>query len=261
MSSVEFVTEWTPGNKENLTCQCRTLTGQLRSSSARCREKKRKSSREAIFFFSRLVLQGKLRSWVQLLTSREKGGVMLPDGIDAKTGDTVKEVLQSKHPESRVPDISVMEDYETPPDFVELDITADAVEKVARRLGGSAGPGGTDASDLQRWLLQFGGASAEFRKAVAEFMRWKANDHPPWATCRVLRVGRLVALAKMPGVRPAGIGETLQRLGAKCVLLVCGDEAKEACGVDQLCAGLEAGITGGMHAAKLLWQEHPHEEE
>jgi hypothetical protein len=44
----------------------------------------------------------------------------------------------------------------------------------------------------------------------------------------------------MPGVRPVGIGETLERLGAKCVLLVCGDEAKEACGVDQLCAGLEA---------------------
>jgi hypothetical protein len=66
----------------------------------------------------------------------------------------------------------------------------------------------------------------------------------------------------MPGVRPVGIGKTLERLGAKCVLLVCGDEAKEACGVDhQLCAGLEAGIEGGTHAAKFLWQEHSQEEE
>jgi hypothetical protein len=31
--------------------------------------------------------------------------------------------------------------------------------------------------------------------------------------------------------------------------------------VDQFCAGLEAGIEGGMHAAKLLWQEHSQEEE
>jgi hypothetical protein len=54
---------------------------------------------------------------------------------------------------------------------VELDVTADAVEQVARRLGGSGGPEGTDASDLQHWLLRFGGASAEFRKAVAEFVR------------------------------------------------------------------------------------------
>jgi hypothetical protein len=96
---------------------------------------------------------------------------------------------------------------------------------------------------------------------VAEFVRWKANYHSPWAAYRALRAGRLVALNKMPGVRPVGIGETLEWLGAKCVLLVCGDEAKEACGVDQLCAGLEAGIEGGMHAAKLLWQEHSQEEE
>jgi hypothetical protein len=31
--------------------------------------------------------------------------------------------------------------------------------------------------------------------------------------------------------------------------------------VDQLCAGLEAGIEAGVHAAKLLWQEHSDEEE
>jgi hypothetical protein len=44
-------------------------------------------------------------------------------------------------------------------------------------------------------------------------------------------------------------------------LLVCGDEAKEACGLDQSCAGLEAGIEGGMHAAKFLWQERSYKEE
>ena len=63
-------------------------------------------------------------------------------------------------------------------------------------------------------------------------------------------------VARRP-TRLVGIGEALERLGAKYVLLVCGDEAKETCGVDQLlCAGLEAGIEGGILAAKLLWQEH-----
>ena len=82
---------------------------------------------------------------------------------------------------------------------------------------------------------------------------WKANNNPPWAAYRALRGGRLVAVDKMSGVRPLGVGETLEKLESKCVLLVCGNKAKEACGVDQLCAGLDAGIEAGVHAATLIW--------
>jgi hypothetical protein len=32
-----------------------------------------------------------------------------------------------------------------------------------------------------------------------------------------------------------------------------GTEAKEACGIDQPCTGLEAGIEGGIHAMHDLW--------
>jgi hypothetical protein len=38
-------------------------------------------------------------------------------------------------------------------------------------------------------------------------------------------------------------------------------EAKEACGVDQLCVGLKAGIEGGIHAMQLLWESYKTEEE
>ena len=55
---------------------------------------------------------------------------------------------------------------------------------------------------------------------------------------------RLIALDKCPGVRPVGVGEIWRRLLAKCVLVVAGGEAKEACGSEQLCAGLEEGIEG-----------------
>ena len=75
-----------------------------------------------------------------------------------------------------------------------------------------------------------------------------ANDTPLWAAIRALMSNRLMALDKCPGVRPVGIGEIWRRLFARCVLKVAGTEAKEACGSAQLCAGLEAGIEGAVHA-------------
>jgi hypothetical protein len=51
----------------------------------------------------------------------------------------------------------------------------------------------------------------------------------------------LCALDKCPGVRPVGVGKTWRHATAKVLLLVAGAEAKEACGIDQLCVGLEAG--------------------
>jgi hypothetical protein len=42
----------------------------------------------------------------------------------------------------------------------------------------------------------------------------------------------------------------------KCILLVAGKNArKESCGIDQLCAGLEAGAEqGSIHAMQHLWE-------
>ena len=57
----------------------------------------------------------------------------------------------------------------------------------------------------------------------------------------------LVALDKLHGVRPVGIGETLRRSLAKLVMRAAGGQAKTACGNLQLCAGLGAGIEGDTH--------------
>ena len=54
----------------------------------------------------------------------------------------------------------------------------------------------------------------------------------------------LVALDRCPGVRPIGIGETLYRAINKIIMRAEGDQEKTACGILQLCAGLEAGIEG-----------------
>jgi hypothetical protein len=147
-----------------------------------------------------------------VLTEQEKEGIVLPDKTDVKNGDTVLEALQSKHPESRAPDVR-----------------------------------------CATLAPCFGGASAELRKAVAESAWWKANNNPPWAAHQALQGGQLMAAGKMPGVCPSGVREACERLESKCVLLVRGNEVKEASGVDLSCVGLEAGIEAGVNAAKLLW--------
>lgn len=111
-----------------------------------------------------------------------------------------------------------------------------------------------DAISLGDWLLRFGKSSLLVRERLAEMAEWLANDSPPWAAYRALMTGRIVALDKCPGVRPVGVGETFFRLMAKCVLLVAGDDATAACGVHQLCGGLEAGIEGGIHAMRRQWE-------
>jgi hypothetical protein len=62
------------------------------------------------------------------LTEREKDGVLQPSDTDAKTGQNIFDVLQSIPPDAKVPDASKMEDYNTLPDFVDLDITEEIVE-------------------------------------------------------------------------------------------------------------------------------------
>jgi hypothetical protein len=84
--------------------------------------------------------------------------------------------------------------YSEMPDFVDLDITDKIIEKVARRLSGSAGAGGTDSHALTHWLLHFGIASGRLQQALIDFAEWMGNEFLPWAAYRALMAGRLLAL-------------------------------------------------------------------
>ena len=135
------------------------------------------------------VLKGNLCGVVRYLTDRELGSVLLPDTIDEVTGDSVTEVLKSKHPDARTPDTSQFPTYPNTPNFVDLDVTEEVVEAVASKLSGSAGLGGVDSQALQHWLLRFGSASKSLRLEVAGFASWMANGFPPWAAYRALMGG------------------------------------------------------------------------
>jgi hypothetical protein len=136
------------------------------------------AQREKIF--NRKMLRGDVRGAVKYLTDSEVGGLLLPRKIDDKLGDTVEEVLLSKHPAARVPDTAKMPNFSEVPDLVDLDITNETVEKVASRLSGSAGVGGSDSHAVSHWLLRFGTASRCLRLAFAKFAEWMSNESPPW---------------------------------------------------------------------------------
>ena len=153
-------------------------------------------------------------------------------------------------PDLTYPECSSFEEYEQDPDVTPLEISEKDLQWVTSKLLGEAGPSGKDAQAFQSWLLRFGIALESLREEMVEWIYWLANDSPPWAACHAIMTARLVALEKCPGVRPAEIGEVCLRLFSNIVLQVGGAQAKEACGSVNLCAGLEAGIEGDIHAVR-----------
>ena len=209
--------------------------------------------------FNSKVLSGRLRSAVRGLTSREGGGVMMPDDDCTKTGRPVIDVLRDKHPGLREPlligehngsfEPMTDEEWKEP---IPVGITAEVIEQVATNLSGAAGPDGVDGTDLKNWLLRFGAESEALRIEMATWSEWLTNGHPPWAAYRGLMAGRLVALDKLPGVRPVGIGSIFRRLLAKSLIKVIGQQATAACSNMNLCAGLPSGIEGAVHAVRAV---------
>ena len=70
----------------------------------------------------------------------------------------------------------------------------------------------------------------------------------------------LIALDKLPIVRPVGIRETWIQSFAKCVLKVTGPEAGHASKDDHICEGLKAGINGEVHEGQYIWDANSIEE-
>ena len=73
---------------------------------------------------------------------------------------------------------------------------------------------------------------------------------------------QLIILDKQPNMHPVSIGESYQRLMAKCDLHTMGHQATAAAGNLNLCTGLQASIEGAIHALgdALLDASNPPEE-
>ena len=77
------------------------------------------------------------------------------------SAQTVLDVLQEKHPDPSLSGTDAFMARDTLPPLIYVDITVGHVEKVARHIQGGAGPGGSDASQWQNYLLRYGAHSAK----------------------------------------------------------------------------------------------------
>ena len=202
--------------------------------------------------FNALALNGKLKEATNILTSQTTTSILLPTSIDKKTNLPVIEVLKQKHPEIKINDLTnplfQFEEYDPPLQHLPLQFFEEDVTAITSKLTGSGGPSSLDSTMLQTFLLRYGQASHDLRVEMAAWAEWLSNNQPPWASYRAAIAGRLIAFDKMPGVRPISIGESWRRLWAKMIIKQTISEAKHACGISELCVGLEAGIEGAIHA-------------
>ena len=139
------------------------------------------------------MLQGQVRAAVRFIADRVSGGgILSPDSPSNVPGMTVFDVLAKKHPEPSKIVSSTFLPCDTLPPLSDLDITGGHVEKIARRLQGAAGPGGSSAMQWHDYLLRHGRHSAQLRDSVAVLARRLANGIVEWDEIRALVANRLV---------------------------------------------------------------------
>ena len=122
-------------------------------------------------------------------------------------------------------------------------------------MSGGAGVSGLDASQWKDLILNHGGASLQLRESMAKLTMRLANTIVPWDDIRALKAKKLIALDKCPGVRPIGIGDAADRLCAKVMIQITGDDVQQECLSDQICSGIKSGIEGSIHAFCQLFEE------
>ena len=90
----------------------------------------------------------------------------MPGHADTKSGDLVAETLTSKHTDGRDVDIKNLLTFDECPELIDVLVTDDNVEEVAKHLSGSAGLLGVDSTSISYWLLKCGEESSALCKPL-----------------------------------------------------------------------------------------------
>ena len=241
---------WRSGSISDIILECEAIQKRLKSS--------KKKSISDIKGFTRLMLEGKVRQALKLVNANSD-----VSGVHDLTPRVV-EKLKEKHPDGQLAEPTALIEG-TPPrvePVIYEDIDSKMVQEAAKNTSGSGGPTKIDA-DIWKHLLcskAFGKHSDELAEEIALTIRRLCTEQIPADDIEFLWASRLVPLMKKDdGVRPIGIGETLRRVMARCVLKVCGEEVQNQAGTLQTCAGMESGIEASIHAVADKFKEETSE--
>lgn len=211
--------------------------------------------------FSKLMLEGKVKAALRLLTEEGRGRVLSLDSKidrDDPESPTVLDVLKAKHPPAQpchadaLLDSSSVNTHEMHPVIFD-GLTGECIRRAALRCKGSAGPSGLDASTWQRMCSAFRGASTDLCNSMAAVGRRICTTDIDGDSLSAYTACRLIALDKSPGVRPIGVAEVLRRILGKAIMSVVSKDVQRAAGDHQLCAGQEAGCDAAVHAVRQVF--------
>ena len=249
---------WQEGNLDDLLKEGQTIQQRLKHST-----RDKRSEEQLARSFSKLMMEGKVRAALRLITKQGGGAPMAIDQIvntDVNgTTQTVFDILKLKHPEGKPVMVSAIDGSaaptEEPHPVIFEHITGSLIRKMVLRTEGAAGPSGMDAQGWRRLCTSFKEDSAALCNSLAKMCRriCSAYVDPDGLTAFV--ACRLMALDKCPGVRPIGIGEVMRRILGKAVLTTIGDEVQEAAGALQVCAGHQAGSEAAIHTMREAFED------
>ena len=201
--------------------------------------------------FAKMMMAGKVKDAIRFLTQSNSNDII-------PISEESLQELKKKHPPREPPIKSALmmpnEPIQEPHSIIFDQLNGELIRKVALRTEGSAGPSGLDASAWRRLCTSFAHNSSDLCEALACTAKRICCSFVDPVFISSFVACHLIALDKHPGIRPIGIGEISRRIVGKAILLITRDDAQEATGALQLCAGQEAGCEAAIHAIHQLFE-------
>ena len=200
----------------------------------------------------------KVANAIRTFQNEQNGGVL--DIQEKINGETVLQILKSKHPSSQPYDPAlIVDDWPNtlphhPSIFNRID--AHAIRRATFKTSGGHGTSGVDALEWRRYLTAFGSRSECLCRTLAKIAVRLATEEQDPTSLQAYNACRLIPLDKCPGVRPIGVGEVLRRIIGITIVSCIRTDLKQLGGNQQLCMGQRCGIGHATHSLRTNFDEN-----
>ena len=193
-------------------------------------------------------MSGQINSALRYLSGENGGGVL------SLTDDEMKE-LREKHPEAQEAQFGplVFGPTEQVPDSIFQQINKEMLREAALKTGGRSG---VDSNGFRRMMAckSFKKSGTNLCSAITTMTKKLCTEYGDPRSIEAILANRLIPLDKGEGkVRPIGVGEVIRRIMGKCVLSVTKQDAIDACGSLQVCAGHKSGSEAAVHSMRSIF--------